>query len=331
MMRTKKTPDFYGVFAGLAKDFISFKQSVGFKYEAETKIMSRFTKFSDDAGITNAVLDKELVLAWIEKRPNEADKSREHRYSIIRQFAMYLISRDYTAYIAPSIHYKGSKHFTPHIFTHDDMTRIFENADAIPPRSVSPYIHKILPVLLRVLYGCGLRISEALRLTDADVDLEQGILTIKHAKFDQDRLIPMDESLTAICRAYRASMSLLPEDFFFPARNHSQIAPLTIYNRFRDILWKSGISYDGKQNGPRLHDLRHTFSVHTLQKWTKEGNDIYCMLPMLSVYLGHESSASTGNYLRLTAEVYPEIVAITSETCGYVIPTVRRASEVLDQ
>lgn len=328
MTKSKKTPDFIGAFADLALAFISYKQSIGFKYETETKIMSRFTKFADSLGITEAVLNKDLVLAWIEKRPNEADKSREHRYSIIRQFALYLVNHGYAAYIAPAINYKGSKHFTPHIFTHDEMTRIFENADNISPRNVSPYIHKILPVLLRMLYGCGLRISEALRLTDADVDLERGILTIKNAKFDQDRLIPMNESLTAVCRTYRSGMTLLPGDFFFPARNHSQIAPLTIYNRFRDILWKSGISYNGKQNGPRLHDIRHTFAVHTLQQWTKEGNDIYCMLPMLSVYLGHESSVSTSHYLRLTAEVYPEIVAITSTNCGYVIPSVKRVSEV---
>jgi integrase len=236
MTKTKKTPDFIGVFADLAIAFISYKQSIGFKYESETKVMSRFTKFSDNLGITEAILDKDLVLAWIEKRPNEADKSREHRYSIIRQFALYLINCGHAAYIAPAIHYRGSKHFTPHIFTHDEMARVFENADRIAPRSVSPHIHKILPVLLRMLYGCGLRISEALRLTDADVDLERGILTIKHAKFDQDRLIPMDESLTETCKTYRTSMTLLPGDFFFPARNHSQIAPLTIYNRFRDIL-----------------------------------------------------------------------------------------------
>jgi len=328
MTKTKKTPDFVGIFADLAKAFISYKQSIGFKYETEMKVMSRFTKFADKLGLTESILDKDLVLAWIEKRPNEANKSREHRHSIIRQFAEYLINRDHAAYIAPPIRRKGSKHFTPYIFTHNDMERIFENVDDISPRTVSPYIHKILPVLLRMLYGCGLRISEALRLTDADVDLEQGILTIKHAKFDQDRLIPMDESLTAACRAYRDSMTLLPEDYFFPARNRSQIAPLTIYNRFRDILWKSNISYNGKQNGPRLHDIRHTFAVHTLQQWTKNGNDIYCMLPMLSVYLGHNDTASTGSYLRLTAEVYPEIVAVTSKNCGYVIPTIRRGSEV---
>ena len=312
----------------LAQKFISYKQSIGFKYVSETGIMSRFTKFADNFGITEPVLTKELVLAWIEKRPNETDKTREHRHSIIRLFADYLALYGHAPYIAHKINYKGSKHFTPHIFTHDEIKRIFVSTDDIAPNSVSPFIHKILPVLLRMLYGCGLRISEALRLTDSDVDLEQGILTIKHAKFDQDRLIPMSDSLIAACKTYRNSMTLLPGDYFFPARDRSQISPHTINLRFRDILWKSGIPYHGKPNGPRLHDIRHTFAVHTLQRWTKDGNDIYCMLPMLSVYLGHEDTSSTGRYLRLTAEVYPEIVEITSKNCGYVIPTIKRFSEV---
>ena len=225
------------------------------------------------------------------------------------------------------MHSTGSPYFVPYIFTHEEIERIFQTADRIKSRSVSPHIHKILPVLLRMLYGCGLRVSEALQLTDQDVDLERGILTIRHAKFDQDRLIPMSSSLTEACRSYRATMHLLPADYFFPARDRSQMSPLTIYNRFREILRISNIAYNGPGKGPRLHDLRHTFAVHTLQSWVKDRNDIYCMLPMLSVYLGHQRSSSTGRYLRLTAEVYPEIVSITSENCGYVIPSVRRIAE----
>ena len=328
MTTNKKAPEFVGVFAELAKNFISYKQSIGFKYESEAENMSRFTKFAQGVGATEAILSKELVLAWIEKRPNETDKTREHRHCIICQFADYLILHGHTPYIAPKINHKGSRHFTPHIFTQDEISRIFKSADGITPNIVSPHIHKVLPVLLRILYGCGLRISEALRLTDSDVDLERGILTVKHAKFDQDRLIPMSESLTAACKTYRDSMTLLPGDYFFPARDRSQISPHTINIRFRDILWRSGIPYHGKPNGPRLHDLRHTFAVHALQQWTKSGNDIYCMLPMLSVYLGHGETSSTGHYLRLTAEVYPEIVELTSKNCGYVIPTITRLSEV---
>lgn len=321
MLKTKKIPEFKGAFAELCKSFIAYKKALGLKYESETKVMSRFSMFAHDYGISEPILSKELADKWIEKRPNEKNKTREHRHSIIRQFATYLNSLGHPAYIVPPMKGTGSRYFVPYIFTHEEMERIFKNADNIKPRKVSPYIHKILPVLLRLLYGCGMRISEALQLKEQDVNLEQGILTIRNAKFDQDRLIPMNDTLTEVCRSYRTTMSLLSDDYFFPARDGSQISPLTIYNRFREILWASNISYNGSGKGPRLHDVRHTFAVHTLR------NDIYCMLPMLSVYLGHQSTSSTGRYLRLTAEVYPEIVAITSENCGYVIPSVRKTVE----
>ena len=331
MQKTKKMPVFRGVFAELSLRFIAYKQSIGLKYESETKVMSRFSAFSDDFGMKEVNLTKELVEAWIEKRPHETTKSKEHRHSVIRQFAAYLSGLGHEVYIAPPMRHTGSKYFIPHIFTHDEIERILKNADNIKPRNVSPHIHKILPVLLRILYGCGLRISEALQLTDENVDLEHGILTINHAKFDQDRLIPMSVSLLDACRNYRSTMNISPNGYFFPARDKSQISPLTIYNRFREILWQSEISYHGLGNGPRLHDLRHTFSVHALHKWVKDGHDVYCMLPMLSVYLGHKNTSSTGRYLRLTAEVYPEIVEITSTNCGYVIPSISQVVEELTQ
>jgi hypothetical protein len=137
-LKNKKAPDFCGVFADLCQAFIAFKRSTGLKYESEAKIMSRFSKFADDFGATEPLLSKELVLAWIGKRPNEAEKSREHRHSAIRQFAEYFISHGCDAYIAPTTRYKGSQNFTPYIFTSGEMARIFENADSIPPRRVSP-------------------------------------------------------------------------------------------------------------------------------------------------------------------------------------------------
>jgi integrase len=85
-------------------------------------------------------------------------------------------------------------------------------------------------------------------------------------------------------------------------------------------MWDAGIPYGGKGNGPRLHDLRHTFAVHTLQQWVKQGEDLTAMLPVLSVFMGHKSMRSTSQYLRLTAEVYPDVVRQVEETCAYVIP-----------
>lgn len=100
------------------------------------------------------------------------------------------------------------------------------------------------------------------------------------------------------------------------------ISPVTVYQRYRRYLEKAGIPHGGKGHGPRLHDIRHTFAVHVLQKWTREGAGLTAMLPVLSTYMGHKTVRSTARYLRLTAEVYPDLMEKAESACAYVIPEV---------
>jgi integrase len=145
-----------------------------------------------------------------------------------------------------------------------------------------------------------------------DVDLENGILTVRNAKFGKDRYIPMSNSLTSTCKSYAVSeqISESRSDYFFPAPDNGRISPQTISIRFRDMLKKSGIGYGGRGIGPRLHDLRHTFAVCCLRKFVSEGMDILAALPVLSTYMGHETVLNTQCYLRLTADVFPEITEL---------------------
>lgn len=105
-------------------------------------------------------------------------------------------------------------------------------------------------------------------------------------------------------------------------KNGSPLTHDNVYKRFRELLWMAGISHGGKGKGPRLHDLRHTFCVHTLAHQVREGVDLYCALPVLSAYLGHTSVAATQHYLRLTAEAYPDLIQSVSNVCAYIFPEV---------
>ncbi|MFG6324569.1 MAG: tyrosine-type recombinase/integrase, partial [Lachnospiraceae bacterium] len=111
-------------------------------------------------------------------------------------------------------------------------------------------------------------------------------------------------------------------DFFFPAPDKTMISPMTVYQRYRRYLEAAGISHGGKGQGPRLHDIRHTFAVHVLQKWIKEEAELTAMLPILSTYMGHKTVRSTAGYLRLTTEVYPDLLKKVERSCAYVIPEV---------
>ena len=311
-----------GVFASLAENFIAFKQAQGYKYYSEAKTLSRFCRFAEKYQLEKPELTKELVTDWISPRDGEAPKSRMHRISCINQFGKYLKLMGYEVYATPPQSRWHNSDFTPYIFTHEEVEKLFHAASAVRKVEQGRHMHKLLPVLIRLLYSCGLRVSEAVGLQCGDVDLERGILTIREAKTGRDRLIPLSESLAEIMREYRSNV--IPwandDDYFFMAPDRTILSPNTVYGRFRRIMWDGGIPYKGKGNGPRLHDVRHTFAVHTLQKWVETGEDLTAMLPVLSVFMGHGSFRSTSRYLRLTAEVYPDVVRQVEQTCAYVIP-----------
>lgn len=135
----------------------------------------------------------------------------------------------------------------------------------------------------------------------------------------------MSPSLTRYLEAYSLKIHTLstPENYFFMKRHSTAYTSDTIYKNFRKILWKSGISYGGKGRGPRLHDFRHTFAVHSLNQMIRQGVELYCALPILSTYLGHVSVEATERYLRLTEEAYPGILDAVSRTCAYIFPEVK--------
>jgi integrase len=311
-----------GIFAGLADDFLAFKRAQGYKYYSEAKVLRRFCRFAEKYPLEKPMLTKELITDWTSPREGEAKKSRMHRIVCINQFGKYLKQVDCEVYAVPPQSRWDSNSFTPYIFTHEEISKLFESSDNIRPIPQSRRIHKEMPVLIRLLYGCGLRVSEAVSLRCRDVNLEDGILTLREAKNGRDRLIPLSQSLTERFREYRNNVIpwALDDDFFFMAPDRTILSPNTVYGRFRRILWDGGIPYNGKGNGPRLHDLRHTFAVHTLQKWVENGEDLTAMLPILSVFMGHKSFGATSRYLRLTAEVYPDVVMQVEKTCAYAIP-----------
>lgn len=140
------------------------------------------------------------------------------------------------------------------------------------------------------------------------------------SKFEKSRYVPMAPELTERCKNYAKTIrkNSYAEDWFFPAPDGSHYSRKTIEVIFRTLLYEAGIPHTGR--GPRLHDLRHTFAVHCLKKWVVEGNDINTMLPVLSAYLGHKNLKGTQQYLRLTADMYPNITESIERQFGSIVP-----------
>jgi len=199
----------------------------------------------------------------------------------------------------------------PYIYSVDELRALLDSSLTYQKNLylLEPYM---VHALLLTLYGAGLRFSEATNLVLADVDLYQGILTIRETKFYKSRLVPIGSQLTQFLTQYAqrrrnegySQNSNIP---FFIGRNGKAVNQRTFGNAFQRIRKKAGIKRtDGGRFQPRIHDLRHTFAVHRLTAWYKEGADVQRLLPVLSVYLGHAELRSSSVYLTMTPALLEE-------------------------
>jgi len=120
-----------------------------------------------------------------------------------------------------------------------------------------------------------------------------------------------------------ARLGRMGNPYFFPSPYGGKYSEVTIYKLFREALWHAGISHLGRGKGPRIHDLRHTFAVNCLKRWVSDGRDLNNALPYLSAYLGHEDIRGSQRYLRLTADLFPNLTSIIENICAYVVPEVK--------
>lgn len=300
------------------------KQALGFSYDTKAEIFYKFDQFCTTYGHMGMGLDKALVEAWNEKRSHEAPATWKGRISAVRQLALYMERMDLPAYVTPTHLYPDGPRYVPYIFSNAELSAIFRQIDNCTYCSAVPYREWVMPLLFRLLYGCGLRLSEALCLRLTDVDLETGVLTIRDAKFHKDRLVPITEDLLQRSRDYVKLVHRYsnPDAAFFVGRPGHPLTAGNVYKNFRRFLWQAGISHGGWGKGPRVHDFRYTFSVHCLRKWVREGKDLGAYLPILKTYLGHYRFSDTAYYLRLTAELYPDITAQMEQAFGHILPEV---------
>jgi integrase/recombinase XerD len=318
-----RTNDFESILGGFIAEYIKEMRACGYKYIKGASLLKHFDILAAKEGLDEVKLPKKLVLSWTKKRPNETDSTRNGRISIARGLARYMARLGYKAFIYPAAAVKILRYsYLPYIFSKEELRKIFTVCDNYPASRFSPNRHIILPLLLRMLYGCGLRISEAMNLKVGDIDLVRGTLLIRDTKFSKERIVPMADTLTKRSSIYLDKIHRLssPGTFFFPSPYGGAYKTSTIYKLFREVLWKAGISHSGK--GPRLHDIRHSHAVGCLKKWVLDKKDITNLLPYLSAYLGHNDLRGTQHYLRLTADLYPDIINCVEEKYSFLIPEV---------
>lgn len=321
--------EFHSIFRDELQNYLAFRE--------KALSMSGFAHYrcyltSFDAYLTNCRLEKKnisetLVMKWVSTLIGKKS-SIANKIIIIRNFLKYLLSDGIPVFL-PKIP-RVSDDYIPYIFSDEEIQRIFAAADNITVTKVqpNPRINIEFPTLLRLLYGCGLRVGETLSLQMMNVDLDGGILTMLHTKNEKQRLVPLSNSMIDILKCYCLVMGITgkPDAYLFP--NAVFTGPMSVRsarNKFDVILRDTGITLDNfqwHQRGPCLHCLRHVFVFRSFAKTEKEGYPIDGSVPFLSTFLGHSSLNETDKYLKFSSDLYPEAVILFESYMSDVFPKV---------
>lgn len=327
------------VFGRFFLDFIHMKEAMGYTTPKIEYILKELDIFFTKESVNEPVITKDLIVKWRKGKANETERTLYDKWSIISQFSRYMGHLGYPCYVPPMpLKHFNQSSFIPYIFTHDQIRALFAASD----RLTMVYNNMgskmfCVPAMLRLLYGTGLRIGEAVSLTNGDIDFEKGTILLRKTKNKQQRLVIMTASLKEVLRQYMSYKEKLPirhtsdkDAFFFISPSGVPVNKRTFYIWYRKLLKVCNIPFVGGNKGPRVHDLRHTFAVHSLMKLVREGTDIYCALPILATYMGHKTLFGTERYVRLTQEMYPDIIHLEESVSSYVFPSIalmKRADE----
>jgi integrase len=325
-------PNYQSNFKEYLVGFVEEKKALGFKYDVQVSWLKDFDKFCLEKYPSETTLTRELMLEWATLRKYEHPKTLEGRTSPVRELARYLVRMGQEPYMLPPNMLPKAPHYMPYIYSNDELRRYFEQTDKLAYYNPVPYRQLVLPLLLRLLYTCGLRVTETTLIKFGEVDTENGIITINNGKNSRVRQVPVSASMLVRIKDYceQVHKDSAPEAWLFPySRDGSaHISKNTVENNHREFLRKAGIPNCGKSRepvkpgGPRIHDLRHTFAVHCLRRWALEGKNIHSMMPYLQTYMGHSTAHETAYYLHLTSEVFPQITGQLEATLGAIIPDI---------
>ena len=296
--------NFIGPFKNIAPLYIEYKKSLGFDSKSEYNELKRLDKYFYNKGIAEVKLTKHMVEEYGMLRENESPKTQAKRLSVLKQFAIYLQKMGYSnIYVHHIKTSKSDSKFKPYIYSKQDLNIIFEYLDKHQYDTNSIY-NCVLPILIRILYGTGLRRGEAINLKTTDVDLNKKILTIYNGKENVTRIVPISNSLSESCKTYKSKFLCNEQYFLCDLKSNKINSHITEY--FQKILKKLNILRpDGTP--PRLHDFRFTFAVTALEKMDRDGLDLYTTLPILCKFLGHKNIEATEYYLLLAKDYFINI------------------------
>jgi integrase/recombinase XerD len=304
--------------------YLTIRRSLGYDLSTAARVLRRFVTFAHGRKARHITTD--LFLAWQAEFGEANQQAWSARLGMVRQFALWLSGINPKNEVPPKALIPGRYRRTrPYIYSEQEIVRIVKEAARLPsPNGIRALTFATLFGLIAVT---GLRVSEAIALDNSDVDLENGVLTVRCGKSGKARIVPISETTVERLIAYAAERDRLlgrtPKPFFVSDTGNRPDDCSARYN-FATVCQRIGLRAPQKFNkhgrGPRIHDLRHTFAARAMVNWYRSGKDPEREMIKLSTYLGHTEPTHTYWYI----EAVPELLALASERVVRAISQERR-------
>lgn len=324
--RVGPTPTFSSPIATALARFLEGKRATGYRYREEAWMLGALDRFLVPVlPPGDPVLTLDIARAFVAKRSVESETTRAHRLTLVREVCRFLALEEPRTAVVPrrwlGIH---RRLFVPRVLTHEEGRRFLQACGTLRTQPNSPIRDTVLGTALILLYLTGLRAGEALRLTEADVDVGDAVVRVRDTKFGKSRLVPIAADVTIRLRQCRRVVARhfrgrTPDAPFFPAPSGHAYSITALRAAFHQVLAGADIPRQRAGRALRLHDLRHSFAVLRVLLWYRQQANLGVTLPALATYLGHVGIASSQRYLQLSEDLVAEITRRHDARFGHLI------------
>lgn len=292
--------------------YLSMRRAQGVQLTSSERVLYRLARQTGDVEL-DAITTEQLAVFL--KGPGPLSRTWKSKHGLLSGLYRFAISRGLASRnpLPESTPQLPPPH-PAYIYTTEEVQRLIDAAARLG-NTKSPLMGDTYRLLVLLMYGAALRVSEAMALQLRDVNLQDSTLLIRETKFYKTRWVPMGPRLCDEVASYLHKRSTLPttkgqESTLLCSRTGHHLWYQDVVTTFQHVRQDAGIGIpDGATRPPRMHDLRHTAAMHRLVAWYQQGLDVNKLLPQLSTYMGHNGVASTQRYLHMT----PDLMAQASQ------------------
>jgi len=282
-------------------DYLKIRRALGYKLERAGKLLPQYLDYLDQRG--EELVTVENALAWATVPAGDVNWWA-FRISVVRGFASYLHALDPAHQVPPSdLLPRRPLRATPYLYSDQEVRALMAATGSLR----FPLRQATYRTVIGLLSVTGMRVGEAIRLDNGDVDLKHGVLTVRQTKFGKTRELPLHPSTVSALRAYLRlrdrHQPMQVSDALFVSPAGTRLIYCNVSHTFVSLVERAGLQPRSARCRPRLHDLRHTFAVRTLLEWYRAGVEVQPRLPLLSTYLGHVHPKDTFWYLHAAPEL----------------------------